>query len=733
VVVTVSARGAVRLRIGAEVVANVRRGERRRNRSFVGRACIVALPVLCLLALLPGTVPTAGADPTLSISTTPALTPAFDPTVTDYTARCGKSLGTPSTITAAVAAPSGTTVSVAAAAPTSGTFKTSFTRAWDQSFTFVVRSPGVPAATYYVRCMPSNMPSLTTIRSGTPENDYYLLSAIRPTLNKGSGGFSTHYLEIVDTHGVPVWWYDAGFRVGDTKILPNGDIAWMTDTEGDISRTASGGTPVGISQIGYAGNPHANLQIPDNPPADAHDFEPLPDGNFLMQAYAKVSGVDLSAIGGLPNTCILDAEVEEVTPTGQQVWSWFASQHLSVTEINPDIQPTVALSTCDRPQDAWHLNSMDPLGGDFLISTRYTDSAYRINPASGDVVWKLGGSPTPQSLQIIGDPDNGVIGQHDARMWPDGTVSMFDNGTDGSGNVVRAARVVSYQIDTNADTATMVQQIQEPIVTEAAFCCGSARLLANGDWAIDYGFIGVNAEVTPSGSRVLSMNFNDPSTNPAAPAPTLFSYRMTPVPLNVLSVAQMRAGMDAMHVKSPTVPSAVPSGSGQLKVTWKAPTRMVSSAVTGYVVTPYVGNVAQPARTFHSTKTTEFIGGLKNGTAYQFVVAAMIGPGSGYRSLKSGKVVAGAPGQPGIPEVSSATSGTLNVTFAPPSNNGAKITSYTVACTSAKGGSPKTKGAAALTITLKGLSKGAAYTCTVRAANKRGVGPASRPSKATTA
>jgi hypothetical protein len=475
------------------------------------------------------------------------------------------------------------------------------------------------------------------------------------------------------------------------------------------------------------------LQIPDHPPADAHDFEPLPNGDFLLEARTKVSGVDLSAIGGLPNTCILDAEVEEVTPSGQQVWSWFASQHLSAAEINPDMRPTVALSTCTTPQDAWHLNSVDPLGSDFLISLRFANAAYRINSATGNVVWKLGGSTTPQSLTIIGDPQSGVIGQHDARMLPDGSVSMFDNGTDGSGNVVRAARVVRYQIDTNAGTATLVQQIREPLVTGAAFCCGSARLLPNGDWAIGYGFLGVNAEVTPSGTRVLSMNFNDPSTDPAAPAPTLFSYRMTPVPLDVLSVAQMRLGMDTMHVSPPAGLFGAPSGSGQVKLTWKPPTRDVASAVTGYAVTPYLGNVALPVRTFHSTATSQFIGGLKNGKTYQFAVAAMIGPGTGRRSGKSGNVVVGAPGQPERPRVVKASSGALSVAFAPPSDNGAKITLYTVACTAVKGGPPKIKGAATLAITVKGLTVGTAYTCTVKAANKRGIGPTSRPSKATTA
>ena len=71
-----------------------------------------------------------------------------------------------------------------------------------------------------------------------------------------------------------------------------------------------------------------------------------------------------------------------------------------------------------------------------------------------------------------------------------------------------------------AKTATMVQQIQELLITRPSFCCGDARWLPNGNWAIDYGAQGVNAVVTPTGGRALSLNFNDPSTDPASPAPT---------------------------------------------------------------------------------------------------------------------------------------------------------------------------------------------------------------------
>jgi hypothetical protein len=721
------------MRAGAIGMANARcRGRQRSNRLGYRVAVITAL-VVALLAAIPGSARVASADGSPSISTTPVLQPAFDPLITDYTARCGTSLTAPGAVTVSVNAPAGTTVSVAGAAPKSGAFTAELERAWDQSFSFVVKTAPAAPSTFYVRCMPSDMPTLTAIRSGTPGSDYYLLNAIKATSPGGAGGFSTHYLEIVDTHGVPLWWHDAGVRVADTKVLPNGNIAWITDTNGDVARTQKAASSRGLTQMPASGSPRTYLQVPDNPPADAHDFELLPNGDYLLESYAKVSGVNLASIGGLSNTCIIDSEVEEVTPSGQRVWSWFASRHFSPSEINVDMQATVAKSTCAKPEDAWHLNSLDPIGGDFLTSMRYTDAAYRINIATGDVVWKLGGSATPRSLTIIGDPFAGVIGQHDARMWPDGSVSLFDNGTDGSGVIVRSARVVRYQIDAGAGTATMVEQIQEPMITGAAFCCGSARRLPNGNWAIGYGQLGVNAEVSSSGSRVLSLNFNDPSTDPNAPAPTLFSYRMTPVTPGILTAARLRGGMDAMHTPAPSTPSAVPLGNGGAKVIWKAPARNATAPVTGYVVTPYLGTVAQPAHIFTSTATAQRITGLKNGKSYQFAVAATVAGGTGLKSAKGGSVVVGAPGQTGKPIAARTAKGALTVTFAPALGNGAKVILYTVGCIPITGGPATTSTGKKPRVTVTGLAPGKRYTCAAKATNIRGTGPGSQRSAPTTA
>src|SRR4051812_38787022 len=71
---------------------------------------------------------------------------------------------------------------------------------------------------------------------------------------------------------------------------------------------------------------------------------------------------------------------------------------------------------------------------------------------------------------------------------------------------------------------------------------------------------------------------------------------------------------------APTSPSAAP-GNAQATVKWIAPANN-GSAITAYVVTPFVGSTAQPARTFNSAATTETVTGLTNTSVYTFKVAA---------------------------------------------------------------------------------------------------------------
>ena len=88
---------------------------------------------------------------------------------------------------------------------------------------------------------------------------------------------------------------------------------------------------------------------------------------------------------------------------------------------------------------------------------------------------------------------------------------------------------------------------------------------------------------------------------------------------------------------APTGASATP-GSAQATVTWTAPASNGGSAITGYVVTPYIGATAKPSVASSGTGTSKVVTGLVNGTSYTFKVAAVNAIGTGTQSSPSAAV-----------------------------------------------------------------------------------------------
>ena len=214
--------------------------------------------------------------------------------------------------------------------------------------------------------------------------------------------------------------------------------------------------------------------------------------------------------------------------------------------------------------------------------------------------------------------------------------------------------------------------------------------------------------------------------------------------LVALSITGLIAGLGATAgAGAPTVPgapravSAVPFGSGVAQVTWKAPASDGGSAILGYAITPYLGAVAQPAKSFAAKPTNVIVHGLQNGKTYQFVIAASNAVGPGAPSPKSAKMIVGVPLKPRAPfAIRYSGAGALEIVFKAPNDGGAKITSYTAKCTSSNGGKtgtktgpPKNPGAGYVLV-IRGLTHGKKYTCVVRGENSRGPGLFSPPSPA---
>jgi Arylsulfotransferase (ASST) len=481
--------------------------------------------VIALLAVVLGTVVLAGCLPPpagtpASITTDPPLFPAFQTGITNYVVRCNP--GTP--VAVHVTSPTSTLVSVNGGYPQGGIYGAYVNQQPGQRFTIAVTTDPAHDVTtrYNVRCLPTDFPQWNVQTAPYGLTPFFMtapLTSSTPT-----------YTGIYDRNGVPLWWSKPEATINST-LLPDGNVGTMT-SEGVDERTLDGTFVRSVKTVGGR--------------ADGHDVLLLPNGHFVLVTIQARPGVDLTAVGGPANASVCDHVVQEIDPAdGSVVWSWDTYDHIPVTEMDPQWWPGAiaagpTISYCGY--DVYHWNAIEPTGTGFILSYRHLDAVYEIDQASGNILWKLGGTPRPERLTMVGDPvftgGSHFGGQHDSRLLPDGTVTFFD---DGSG-LPRLGRAVRYSINTTAHTATLLDSVSDPGVS-ASYCCGSARYLGSGVWVIGWGGsadgVGKGTE-SVNGIRQYSLSF---------PGGSGIIYRMIPLKSSQVTTQQLVDAMDTRFAK----------------------------------------------------------------------------------------------------------------------------------------------------------------------------------------
>jgi len=296
---------------------------------------------------------------------------------------------------------------------------------------------------------------------------------------------------IADETGEPVWFHPlpaasktvaTDFRAQTYRGNPV--LTWW---EGTVSASGYGEGECVIADSSYgeivrfgAANAYA---------ADLHEFTITPRNTALIIA-STTQPIDLSASGGPVDGTLLEGIIQEIDiASGSLVFEWHASEHIALDESY--------FLPSDGVWDYLHLNSVDELDdGSLLVSARHTCALYKLDRASGDIVWRLGGR---QSDFAMGEGTQFWF-QHDARWHPDGTISVFDDGAYSLETPNEPfSRAILLRLDTTAMAAELVRAEANPR-NALAFALGSVQVLGDEGMFVGWGTLPECSEFAADGT-----------------------------------------------------------------------------------------------------------------------------------------------------------------------------------------------------------------------------------------
>ncbi len=363
-------------------------------------------------------------------------------------------------------------------------------------------SGGGESVTYVVHCIPSDFPNIkiTKKQAGVSDGLMFFTPARNPFPRTPA------FLAIMDNNGVP------RFVRPSPDETPLNFRRHVTDLEID-------GRPVHYSVTHRPGSSfdgrHSLLDASFNVirtvetthadhTASLHDFLITEDDTFLFFSHGTVT----RDVGG-SEVETFENVLEEVSPTGEALWSWSSWDHLT-------IDPDCLGYTYGSAGITAHINALTLIDGDVVASSRGCAQVVRIKRSAKsetddgtDLVWQLGGTdqdmfPDDRAfLAISGDESgrNEFCRQHHATETAAGTVVLFDNGVNclsaeigepngrERGDLPTFSRAVEYAIDPDTGTAEFHREVRLDRRYGYAPFTGSVDILENGHWLINWGYL----------------------------------------------------------------------------------------------------------------------------------------------------------------------------------------------------------------------------------------------------
>jgi len=411
--------------------------------------------------------------------------------------------------------------------------------------------------------MPANFPGLTvtTYNSNAVAPGSIFMSVTDPGTN---GAF---YMMILTNDASALWYQAATNDVYDFKPLTDGYLH-----SGQLFHTYSytGGGDVTHQLLDNNYSPAGTVPAGNGYVADCHDFQLLPNGHVLLIGYYKTQ-MNLSQLvpGAYPNALLAGAVIQELDDQQNVVFQWRTWDHFTVNSYYGPYGYATNPAALNPVIDGFHLNSvfMDSDGN--LLVSNFGMDVWKINRQTGQIMWRLGGLANQFSFVGV-NPRQALteFSDHTVTRLANGDILVFCNANQ---QATYSSAVYEYRLDETNKIATLVWSYK-PATNVYSWHYGSAQRLPNGNTFIGWGsaqivpgvggtvdqYIPACTEVTPTGSVVFEMRFNDP----AADSYRAFRYPYPPQSQAVTASAYGLADYDTYNFPGTGVSLTVESGGG---------------------------------------------------------------------------------------------------------------------------------------------------------------------------